>query len=132
MPEMDDEAMYLVHAHLTAALGAAVPDDAAALITGCAGAGEAVEHVVVHRVADSNLVVGVFLLAPSLRAAEGVAEAVCRRALATYERLGGLTFDGCQVPFVAAYYERAADPAAAGQLMPRHDPSTDNPFHPFC
>ncbi|MER0242317.1 hypothetical protein AAHZ94_09815 [Streptomyces sp. HSW2009] len=124
--------MYLVHVHLTADSRATLPEGAAALITECVGHDEAVEHVVVHPAARGHVVVGVFVIAPSLAVAEAVAEAVCRRALHGREQWRGFTLTDCGVPFVASYYESVAGTARGGRLMPRHDPSSGDPFPPFC
>lgn len=92
--------MYLVHARFCPHAGAAWPADAAELVrahgTGAAG----LEHVVVHPDAPGGPVVGLFLVAPGLSAAESEAAAVIRRALDRCPTLAGFTLVSCQVVLI--------------------------------
>lgn len=80
--------MYLVHIHLRPFVaGETLPEDTAAVVL-AAGRGAGVEHVAVHGRGDGHPVVGVYVRAASLAAAEALTEDVWRRASGTDGRLG--------------------------------------------
>jgi hypothetical protein len=88
--------MYLIHAYLRMGEGTALAADTAALITGFAETGDRLEHVVVHPYAQPGPVLGLFLRAANVEAAEKAAAALCRRAFAApgaFPR--GTTLLGC-------------------------------------
>jgi N-acetylglutamate synthase-like GNAT family acetyltransferase len=102
--------MYLVHVHLGPHPdGRRLPGTATtAALAGCAaaaaGAGR-LEHVSVHADAPAHPVVGVYLRAASLEAAEGAAEALWRCAAASHPWLEDWEFRCAEVPLLP-------DPAA--------------------
>ncbi|MFK0254073.1 hypothetical protein [Streptomyces sp. NPDC090445] len=65
-----------------------------------------VDHVSAHAHAMPDPVVGVYVLAESLEAAERAAEALCRRAVEELESLRGWTVTRVGAPLVAPYYEQ--------------------------
>ncbi|MGW2649015.1 hypothetical protein ACWC2T_29860 [Streptomyces sp. NPDC001393] len=97
--------MYLVHARLRAAAGTAVPADVADIVTRHADADTGLEHVSVHNDAGTGLVLGLFLLARSLEAAECSALQVCLRALSHAPQLHSFTLLQCSAEAPFAYFE---------------------------
>ncbi|MFH8837193.1 hypothetical protein [Streptomyces sp. NPDC017868] len=123
--------MYLVHARLRGSDGATLSAETVPLFMCCSRDGEGLEHASVHSDADGSPVVGLYLTAPSLSVAELSAFAICRRALSAHPELKGFTVVSCGAVLVPQYWDRLALPDASGLVMPRHDPSNQNPFHPF-
>ena len=123
--------MYLVHAQLHSPAGAVLPEQAAELLAACAFEGEGLEHVTVHPDAPGGPVLGLFLSASGLDRAEGNALALCHRALQTYPQLEAFTVANCGAALVPAHWDALLPADDPGRLMPRHDPSSSNPFHPF-
>ncbi|MFD8721095.1 hypothetical protein ACFV2H_24695 [Streptomyces sp. NPDC059629] len=97
--------MYLVHARLRSAAGTAVPADVADIVTRHADADTGLEHVSVHNGAGTGLVLGLFLLARSLEAAECSALQVCLHALSHAPQLRAFTLLQCSAEAPFAYYE---------------------------
>jgi hypothetical protein len=110
--------MYLVHAELRApSPGGELPPDAARLLLAAALPAERIEHVVVHGRGGPAPVLGVYVLADRLEAAEAAVAALLRRAPDTVPGLHGWTSARVAAPLVAAYYERLlAEPGPAPPL----------------
>ena len=130
--------MHLIQARLgPESAAASLPDDAARLFASCARPDDGVEHVVVHRDHAFRPVVGLFMACPSLAVAEERAMEVCRRAISSHDALRGVSIETLGAVLVTWPWgdQKPADPEppgpAAGPLMPLHNPSTTNPFHPF-
>jgi hypothetical protein len=123
--------MYLIHAQLRSPTGAVLPEQTAELLTACAFDAEGLEHVTVHPETPSGPVLGLFLTASGLDRAEDSALALCRRAVALYPQLSAFTVVGLRTALVPALWNALLAEDAAGRLMPLHDPSSFNPFHPF-
>ncbi len=124
--------MYLVHAVLRhPAAGAALPPDTRELLSALVRPGDRIEHLVLHRDAVPDPVLGLFLLADSLTEAESRAAAFCRTALGSFPELLGWWADRVDVPLVTPFYDRLL--AASGtpdRNGPGPFPSTGRPFHP--
>lgn len=133
----DDRDMYLVHAHLGPGDAALLPPDAARVFASSAHPAEQVEHVVVHRDHASGPVIGLFMATPNLAEAERNALEVCRRAVSEHTALRGVSIVSCGAVLVPAPWDQERthppDPPSGprGRLMPLHNPSSTNPFHPF-
>ncbi|MGC0422786.1 hypothetical protein [Embleya sp. AB8] len=97
--------MYLIHARLRPRAGRALHDDTGTLVLSSARPGEGIEHVAFHPDAKPLPVLGLFVTADSLAAAEATALAVCRRAIREQDALRGIDVVGCAAPLVTAYYE---------------------------
>ncbi|MFD0266803.1 hypothetical protein ACFVGY_09435 [Streptomyces sp. NPDC127106] len=108
--------MYLIHAQFQAPLGSTLPADAARRALALAQAGEGVEHVSAHPYAEPHPVLGLFLMAPSLREAEGRAAGVCRRLLREHTGMSGWALVRAEVPLLA--------PLGHGPLGPPESSST--------
>lgn len=122
--------MYLIHARLRPPPNGELPADAAARVAARARPGDGLEHVVAHPAAEGGPVIGLFLTAPSLAAAEIAAAALCHRALAADEGLDGFTLGSCAAAFVAPFYERLLSaPGGPGRFGTGPDPSRPGPFH---
>ncbi|MEW1910825.1 hypothetical protein AB0442_20625 [Kitasatospora sp. NPDC085895] len=115
--------MYLVHAKFLPVPHATFPDDIGELVARGAGPDEAVEHVSVHADAAGGPVLGLYVLASSLVAAERTAAAVCRRAIESVPALRGWSLVRSEVPLIAA--------SGRGHVMPWTDSASRDPFHPF-
>ncbi|MFJ9692631.1 hypothetical protein [Kitasatospora sp. NPDC101183] len=115
--------MYLVHAVLRRpAAGGDLPESTALLLRTLA---ESVEHVAVHRDVRPDAVVGIYLLADSLAAAEQQAAELCRRAVKELPELCGWTVGRVGVPLVAPFYERLLSGSGLpGRIGPGTFPST--------
>jgi hypothetical protein len=80
--------MYLVHIHLRPLVGdETLPVDTAAVVMS-AGREAGFEHVAVHSGHDRNPVIGVYVRATTLAAAEALTEDVWRRLRSSDSRLG--------------------------------------------
>lgn len=123
--------MYLIHVQLRSPAGAMLPEQAAELLAACASESEGLEHVTVHPSAPTGPVLGLFLTASGLDHAEDCALALCRRAVELYPQLNEFIVVGCGAVLVPAHWDALASEDDAGRLMPLHDPSSSNPFHPF-
>ncbi|MBT2440931.1 hypothetical protein J7E93_12565 [Streptomyces sp. ISL-36] len=104
--------MYLIHAHLEPPPGAAVPVDADTRVCALGRPEERVRHGSLHADAQPHPVLGLFVAAPSLAAAEAVAREVCERALDLDPALRGIRLLRCEAPLVAPYYEGLLTPPA--------------------
>ncbi|WP_189133344.1 hypothetical protein [Wenjunlia tyrosinilytica] len=91
--------------------------------------GDGLEHVTAHPCTGTDPVLGLFILAPSLEAAEYTATALCRRAIADRAAFGGeAVLLGCEAAFPAPPCGQPPHPPdRGGRLMPRTDP--DTPCH---
>ncbi|MFF2076343.1 hypothetical protein ACFVXG_16480 [Kitasatospora sp. NPDC058162] len=100
--------MYLVHARLR--LAAEIPLSDALIVARLrrAGRDRGLEHVSVHPATGFGPVLGLFLAADSLDAAERAARAVCLDVLATAPELRGLTLASCEAVAPPGYYEQLA------------------------
>jgi hypothetical protein len=123
--------MYLVHARLHSPDGAALPERVAQLLTDCAFESEGLEHVTVHLDDGAGPVLGLFLTASGLDLAESNARALCCRAVELCPQLRAFTVADCGVPLVPGHWDGLLAADDPGRLMPLHDPSSSNPFHPF-
>ncbi|WP_225827962.1 hypothetical protein [Streptomyces naphthomycinicus] len=93
--------MLLVHLTLDPpSCGEPLPDDVAALIRGCAGREDGLEHVVVHASATPWPVIGVFLGHADLVLAETTAERLWWRAVARRPRLAAWRLRRAEVPLL--------------------------------
>ncbi|MEU6968827.1 hypothetical protein AB0A71_13995 [Kitasatospora aureofaciens] len=117
--------MYLVHAALQPVPpGRPLPADARELLWAAVRPEDRVEHVVVHPEAFPDPVLGVYLLADSLAAAESRTAGFCRRALATVPEFAGWTATKVAAPLVTPFYERLLSaPAGPGRNGPGTFPS---------
>ncbi|MEU6882047.1 hypothetical protein [Streptomyces sp. NPDC046712] len=106
--------MYLIHAHLEPPPGAALPADADVRVRALARPEERVRHGSLHADARPHPVLGLFVAASSLEAAESVARRVCERALDLDPALRGVRLLRCEAPLVAPYYEGLIAPPAPG------------------
>ncbi|MFC9730752.1 hypothetical protein ACFWGM_27415 [Streptomyces roseolus] len=93
--------MYLVHAHLRPPAQAGdLPLDVRALVYGCAGPEDGVEHVSVHDNPPSPPVLGLFLVSDSLARAEATATAVCTRLLEDHPAFSGWALVRAEAPLI--------------------------------
>lgn len=102
--------MYLIHAYLRVRDGAGLPAGTARHLTESACPSDGLEHVAVHPDQPTGPVVGLFLIASCLEAAECAAAALCLRAFNRAAFRDEVVFLGCQ-----AVAPRPSD----GRLMPR-------------
>ncbi|MBB2914325.1 hypothetical protein FHS43_005637 [Streptosporangium becharense] len=97
--------MYLVHVTLRAPTpGHRPPPGLAALIRSLSGPADRIEHVCFHPAASPGPVVGVYLIADCLPAAEEGAVALCLRAVSTLPQMRGWTMTRAGVPLLAPRY----------------------------
>lgn len=125
--------MYLVHARLQAPLGGALPPDTRSLVWAQACLDEGLEHVVVHPCALPDPVIGLYVRAENLAAAELKAQGLCGRVLSC-EEFAGWSLVRAEAPMVAVHYEsllsrsgRVAGPvdgSVQGRLRPDGNPFT--------
>ncbi|WP_159394079.1 hypothetical protein [Streptomyces sp. NRRL S-495] len=124
--------MYLVHAALRhPAPEAVLPPDTRDLLSALVRPEDRIEHLVLHRDAVPDPVLGLFLLTDSLAEAERRAAAFCRTALESFPELLGWRADRVAVPLVTPFYDRLL--AASGspdRNGPGPFPSTGQAFHP--
>src|SRR5882757_4241990 len=93
--------MYLVHVYLRpSALNAVLPDEAAAAITDSCRGQDGFEHASVHIGVPPYPVVGLYVRAVSLEAAEEAAAALWRHASSVHESLGGWELVRAEVPIL--------------------------------
>ncbi|CAM5463979.1 hypothetical protein [Streptomyces abikoensis] len=104
--------MYLVHAHLAPPPGTGIPQGIAARVHAARKPEEGIQHVTLHSGARPHPVLGLFVSAPSLAAAEYAARAVCLRALADDEVPPGIGLARCEAPLLTPYYELLLAPPA--------------------
>lgn len=110
--------MYLVHALLRLS-DHPVPADFAAFVSGCAEPEDRLDHADLHPDAEGGPVLGLFVTAPSMAAAEGTARVLVERALKRHPVLDEGALVRCEVPFTLPFYEwLALLPDEAGRLMP--------------
>ncbi|MER7756937.1 hypothetical protein [Kitasatospora sp. NPDC097643] len=122
--------MHLVHAALRPPFaGAELPPGVPEFIRTTADPREPVEHVSVHRRADSTTVLGLFLVADRLADAERRAAEACRRAVATMPALDGWTVTRAEAPLIAPVHERLLSASGlGGRNWPGPNPSSRQPF----
>lgn len=113
--------MYLVHAQLLRAGDAVLPEHAAWLISDCSSPDDGIEYVVIHSDTEPGPLVGMFVLAPQVEAAERTAATVCQRALDTLSELAGFTLQRCAARLVPCYYDQQSRNGEDGRDMPRHE-----------
>lgn len=123
--------MYLIHVQLNSLPGAVLPENAAEFLTVCAGASDGLEHATAHPDAPTGPVLALFVSASGLDRAEAAALTLCRRTVETFPQLKAFSVVGCATPLIPEHWDAMAAEGEAGRLMPLHDPSTRNPFHPF-
>ncbi|MEV7522598.1 hypothetical protein [Streptomyces sp. NPDC091371] len=93
--------MYLVHVHLRPPRsGARLPDPAAAAIARCAAGRDGFVHVSVHPDPEASPVVGLYLSAPSLDAAEAAARRLWRHVGSQLAALGEWEVERAEVPLL--------------------------------
>jgi hypothetical protein len=93
--------MYLVHVHLWPHPGGCdLPDTTASVIADCGSDITGFEHVSVHSPNDSAPVVGIYLRAPTLEAAELAAESLWRHSCTAYPWLCGWKFRRAEAPLM--------------------------------
>lgn len=107
--------MYLIHAHLEPLPGGAVPGDAGARVVALTRPEEGVRHVTLHAEAQPRPVLGLFVAASSLTAAETVARALCERAVELDPGLAGIRVLRCEAPLIGPYYEGLVSPPTTNQ-----------------
>jgi hypothetical protein len=115
--------MYLVHVRLRGALGRALPEQTGSWVRAAAGLDDGVEHVSVHRNARPDPVLGVYVIADFLEAAERVAAAVCARALRLRPELRAWAVLEGRVPLLLPYgvtEARGAAQPAYGAAQPAY------------
>ncbi|MGK4580141.1 hypothetical protein [Kitasatospora sp. HPMI-4] len=117
--------MYLVHADLRAPHpDMALPQDIGPLIHAVAMQHEQIEHISVHRTSGPEPVLGVYLIADHLDAAEAVVATLCRRAIDTVPALRGWSTPRVGAPLVTPFYERLLSSSGlAGRISPGPVPS---------
>ncbi|MGW6058577.1 hypothetical protein [Streptomyces sp. NPDC055189] len=92
--------MYLVHIHLRPLdVGGSLPGDTAATVMS-AGSGAGLEHVAVHLRSGAHPVIGVYVRAATLQAAEAVTEDAWWRASATDRSLSAWVPLRVEVPLL--------------------------------
>ncbi|WP_330331872.1 hypothetical protein OHS33_20555 [Streptomyces sp. NBC_00536] len=96
--------MYLVHARLQGPPGVALPLEARSLVRAQAVEDDALEHVVAHPRALPHPVIGLYVRADNLAAAESRAARLCRRVLER-EEFSGWSLVLAEAPMVALFYE---------------------------
>ncbi|MCF1597257.1 hypothetical protein [Streptomyces muensis] len=79
------------------------------------------EHVVVHADGSDLLVLGLYVTAPSLEAAERTARALVLRALRLRPPLLDAEIVSCGVPLVAPFYDLLLTDPAGGRHVPLQD-----------
>ncbi|MFI0719526.1 hypothetical protein [Streptomyces sp. NPDC021224] len=109
--------MHLVHVELHRTGHALLPPGVAGLVLRLCGPDEPIEHVAVHPDAVTGPVLGLFVLAPSVAAAERLAATACRRALAALPEPTGFTVGRCGVRLVPQFYDQQLSPGPDGQDM---------------
>jgi hypothetical protein len=109
--------MHLVHVELRRTGHALLPPGVARLVLGLCGPDEPIEHVAVHGDTGGDPVLGLFVLAPSVAAAERLAAAACRRALATLPEPAGFMVGRCGVRLVPQFYDQQLFGDPDGQDM---------------
>ncbi|MER7394148.1 hypothetical protein ABT381_01350 [Streptomyces sp. NPDC000151] len=93
--------MYLVHLALEPQPpGNTLPPDTGRIIAACATGEDALEHVVVHSDARPLPVIGFYLRATGLDAAEAAAERVWRRAVEAQPALSDWELRRAEVPLL--------------------------------
>ncbi|MFE9976670.1 hypothetical protein ACFYRD_39745 [Streptomyces hirsutus] len=97
--------MYLVHARLESNGHAKLPANTLSLVTRSARPDEHLQHAVMHSDGVTGLVLGLFLLAPTLAEAEHAAVALCQRALDENAVLQRFRLVSCGVAMPTSYYE---------------------------
>ncbi|MFB7370619.1 hypothetical protein ACFC0D_12355 [Streptomyces sp. NPDC056222] len=102
--------MYLIHAHLEPPPGTGIPEDTDVRVCALGRPEERVRHGSLHADARPHPVLGLFVAAPSLAAAESVAREVCERAIGLDPALRGVRLLRCEAPLVTPYYEGLAAP----------------------
>ncbi|MFJ2897795.1 hypothetical protein ACIO87_23255 [Streptomyces sp. NPDC087218] len=123
--------MYLIHVRLGPPQGESLPSGVSELIQAVAVPGDGLEHVAVHPETAAGPVLGLFITADHLEAAEATAAALCLRAVGVCPDLRGFEVLAWHAEMVPQFYEHLAGALADGQLMPTGNPSTGNLFHPF-
>ncbi|MFJ8308070.1 MULTISPECIES: hypothetical protein [unclassified Streptomyces] len=96
--------MYLVHARLLGPPGVRLPSCAVELVNAEARPQDGLEHVAVHPDAQPYPVIGLYVRAENLDAAETRAFGVCRRVL-NDGVFGGWSLLTARVPMVDSFYE---------------------------
>ncbi|MCX5382580.1 hypothetical protein [Streptomyces sp. NBC_00083] len=112
--------MYLVHARLLGPPGAPLPLDTLDLVNAGARPDDGLEHVAVHPAARPHPVIGLYVRADSLAAAEHRAFALCRRALKE-RAFGGWSLLNAQVPLLGAYYDAMLAAPGPGEDRNGHE-----------
>ncbi|ANZ13862.1 hypothetical protein SNOUR_02710 [Streptomyces noursei ATCC 11455] len=125
--------MYLIHAHLQGPPGASLPLETRSLVRSQTHDGDGVEHVTVHPDAVPHPVVGLYVRADSLAAAESRAARLCRLLLGC-ARFDGWSLPVVEAPLVAPFYASrwsdwgpagpAVDGCGQGHFGPAENPST--------
>jgi hypothetical protein len=93
--------MYLVHVHVQPpSNGVLLPGATAVAVTACARDMSGVEHVVVHADAQPYPVIGVYVSAATLEAAEETAAALWECALKDHHWLQDWTLVRAEVPLI--------------------------------
>jgi len=123
--------MYLIHVQLHSSSGTPLPERAAEFLATCANESDGLEHATAHPDSPAGPVLGLFVSASGLDRAEAAALALCRRAVESFPQLNAFSVVACDTPLVPEHWDAMAAGDEAGRLMPLHDPSTRNPFHPF-
>ncbi|GAA0380410.1 hypothetical protein [Streptomyces blastmyceticus] len=106
--------MYLVHARLQGPPGASLPLETRSLVRSQIRDGDGVEHVTVHPHALPHPVVGLYVRADSLAAAETRVARLCRLLLGC-AGFDGWSLPAVEAPMVVPFYESLlSDPGTAG------------------
>ncbi|GAT70705.1 hypothetical protein HS048_18525 [Planomonospora sp. ID91781] len=87
------------------------------LVLALADPADRIEHVY-GAVSAAGADLGLFVLQPTLEAAETAAERLCRRCLATSPRLAGWSLDGCAAGLVPCLAEALLLGGGPGSVLP--------------
>lgn len=90
--------MHLVHLTLISRTRRTHHEDFREMIESVSEDGDGLEHVSVHRRADADPILGLFLRSQQLRDAEHTAEQLWGRATRTYAELAEYQLFKCQAP----------------------------------
>ncbi|MFH9132905.1 hypothetical protein [Streptomyces sp. NPDC017524] len=95
--------MYLIHARLKAPPGGCLPSDAGRRALALSRPGERIEHATAHPNAEPDPIIGIFVVAESLLAAEALAAELCHRLLDTHAGLAGWGLRRAEAPLLASW-----------------------------
>ncbi|MFF3615588.1 hypothetical protein [Streptomyces sp. NPDC002580] len=97
--------MYLIHAHLELPSGEEPPVNIKVLVRSAIVPRDRVEHISVHPLPPSELILGFYLLAARLEEAEERTVRVCHRLLRDVPQLALARLTGAGVPLMPLAFE---------------------------